>query len=147
MPQDVLRTGGEATVGRALDWLIRRDPAALEGGLAGPALAFNLSVLSSLLGTAIEPDFTGAELLVEEVDEQHYRIDRLLFHLAGSAAVRRCTGIRLGRCYVPENDRPFGSDEEAIVRDWCGRAGIAYHGRADIGHDAANKLVPFFAAE
>jgi muramoyltetrapeptide carboxypeptidase len=146
MPQDVLRTGGEAAVGRSLDWLVGRDPAAVEGGLDGPALAFNLTVLSSLLGTALEPEFAGAELLVEELDEQHYRIDRLLFHVTGSAAVRRCRGIRLGRCTVPENDRPFGSDEEAIVRDWCGRAGIAYRGRADIGHDAANKVVPFFAA-
>ena len=146
MPQDVLRRGGETAVNRSLDWLVRRDPAAIEGELSGPAMAFNLTVLSSLLGTAIEPDFTGAELLIEELDEQHYRIDRLLFHLSGSAAIRRCAGIRLGRCYVPENDRPFGSDEETIVRDWCKRSGIAFRGRADIGHDAANKLVPFFAA-
>jgi len=27
--------------------------------------------------------------------------------------------------------------------DWCGRAGIPYLGRADIGHDSANKVVPF----
>jgi len=144
MPQDVLRSGGEAAANRALDWLVRREPAAIEGQLAGPALAFNLTVLSSLLGTAIGPDFTGRELLIEELDEEHYRIDRLLFHLTGSAALRRCAGIRLGRCYVPENDRPFGSDEEAIVRDWCERSGVPYLGRADIGHDAANKIVPFF---
>ncbi|MCW3798572.1 LD-carboxypeptidase [Sphingomonas sp. BN140010] len=144
MPQDVLRAGGEGAVGRALDWLVRRDPGAVEGQVAGPAFAFNLTVLSCLLGTALEPDFAGRELLVEEVDEEHYRIDRLMFHLTGSAAVRRCAGIRLGRCIVPENDRPFGSDEEAIVRDWCGRSGVPYLGRADIGHDAANKIVPFF---
>ncbi len=144
MPQDVAREGGEAAIGRALDWLVRGDAAALEGGLGGPAFAFNLTVLSCLLGTALEPDFAGRELLVEELDEQHYRIDRLLFHVTGSAALRRCRGIRLGRCYVPENDRPFGSDEEAIVQDWCRRSGIPFLGRADIGHDAANKVVPFF---
>jgi muramoyltetrapeptide carboxypeptidase len=144
MPQDVAREGGKAAVGRALDWLVRGDPAAVEAGLGGPAFAFNLTVLSCLLGSALEPDFSGRELLVEELDEQHYRIDRLMFHVTGSAAVRRCRGIRLGRCTVPENDRPFGSDEEAIVRDWCGRSGVPYLGRADIGHDAANKVVPFF---
>jgi muramoyltetrapeptide carboxypeptidase len=143
MPQDVLRSGGEAAVERALGWLVRRDEAALEGGLAEPAFAFNLTVLSCLLGTAIEPDLAGHELLIEELDEEHYRIDRLMYHLTGSANVRRCSGIRLGRCYVPENDRPFGSDEEAIVRDWCRRSGIPFRGRADIGHDAANKVVPF----
>ena len=143
MPQDVLRSDGEQAVGRALDWFTGSDEGALEGGYDGPAFAFNLTVLSCLLGTASEPDLTGAELLVEELDEEHYRIDRLMFHLTESAAVRRCAGIRLGRCYVPENDRPVGSDEEAIVRDWCGRSGIAYRGRADIGHDALNKVVPF----
>ena len=31
MPQDVLRSGGEAAVGRALDWLVRRYPGSVEG--------------------------------------------------------------------------------------------------------------------
>lgn len=143
MAQDVLRTGGEAAVSRALDWLVRAAATSLESGFTGPSFAFNLTVLSCLLGTALEPDLSGAELLIEELDEEHYRIDRLMFHVTSSPAVRGCAGLRLGRCYVPENDRPFGSDEEAIARDWCDRSGIAYRGRADIGHDADNKVVPF----
>ena len=144
MPQDVLREGGEAAVHRALDWIVRRDPNSLEPGLSGPAMAFNLTVLSSLLGTAIEPDFTGRELLIEEVSEQHYRIDRTMFHVTGSQSVRRAAGLRLGRASdVPENDPIFGGDEEAIVRDWCVRSGLEYRGRADIGHDADNCVVPF----
>lgn len=146
MPSDALRTGGEAAVGRALDWLVRRDAAALEGGLDGPAMAFNLVVLSSLLGTPLEPDFAGRELLIEEVDEEHYRLDRFLFHVTSQPALRKVRQLRLGRCAVRDNDRPFGADEEAIARDWCTRSGIAYGGRADIGHDAANKVVPFSPA-
>ena len=34
MPQDALRDGGEAAVGRALDWLVERDPASVEPGLS-----------------------------------------------------------------------------------------------------------------
>jgi muramoyltetrapeptide carboxypeptidase len=34
-------------------------------------------------------------------------------------------------------------DEEAVMRHWCGVSGIPYLGRADIGHDAENKIVPF----
>ena len=143
MPQDILREGGPAAIVRALDWLAAGDAQALEGGLDGPAFAFNLSVLSCLLGTPIEPCFKGAELLIEELDEEHYRIDRLMFHVTSSVALRGCSGIRLGRCYVRENDRPFGTDEVTIVRDWCSRSGIEYRGRADIGHDAANRVVPF----
>src|SRR3954452_11386884 len=56
MPQDVLRDGGEAAVRRALDWLVKRDAAALEPDLQPPAMAFNLTVLATLLGTTLEPD-------------------------------------------------------------------------------------------
>ena len=148
MPQDVLRDGGEAAVTRALDWLVRRDPAALEPDLQPPAMAFNLTVLSMLLGTPLEPDFSGIDLAVEEVSEHHYRIDRLMFHLTASANLRSVARLRLGRVSdVPANDPAFGHDEAAIVADWCARAGIAFGGRADIGHDAANRVVPFAPAQ
>jgi muramoyltetrapeptide carboxypeptidase len=144
MPQDVLRDGGEAAVTRALDWLVRRDPSALEPKLQAPAFAFNLTVLSCLLGTPLEPDLKGADLLIEEVSEHHYRIDRLLFHVTASANVRSAARIRLGRVAdVPANDPEFGRDEAAIVEDWCARSGIEFGGRADIGHDASNRVVPF----
>ena len=146
MVQDALRTGGEAAIGRALDWLVLRDVAALEPGLqpGSRAMAFNLTVLSNLLGTAVEPDFTGADLLIEDVAEHEYRLDRMMFHVTGHAAVRRCGAIRLGRMSeIPDNDPVFGSDAASIVRDWCARSGIAFGGTADIGHDAANRVVPF----
>ncbi|QIK77927.1 LD-carboxypeptidase [Sphingomonas piscis] len=144
MVQDVVREGGPAAVNRALDWMVRGDPDALEAGVDGPALAFNLTVLSNLLGTSLEPDFSGADLLVEDVSEHLYRIDRTMFHLSSSPSVRKVRRLRLGRVSdVPDNDPAFGSDAEAIVRDWCTRSGIPFGGSADIGHDAANKVVPF----
>jgi muramoyltetrapeptide carboxypeptidase len=144
MPQDIARSGGEAAVTRALDWLVRRDPAALEPDLEALAMAFNLTVLSNLLGTPLEPDFSGVDLMIEEVSEEHYRIDRTLFHVTASPNVRRAARIRLGRVAdVPTNDPDFGRDEVAIAEEWCARAGITYGGRADIGHDAANRVVPF----
>ena len=146
MVQDVAREGGEDAIHRALDWLVRRDPNALEPGLepGRRAMAFNLTVLSNLIGTAIEPDFTGAELLIEDVAEHEYRIDRAMFHLTGSPSIRRAAAVRMGRMSeIPDNDPAFGSDAEAIVRDWCERSGIAFAGHADIGHDAANRVVPF----
>jgi muramoyltetrapeptide carboxypeptidase len=109
-----------------------------------PAAAFNLTVFSSLLDTALEPDLAGHVLLLEDVSEHMYRTDRTMFHVTGSAAVRAAAGIRLGRCSeVPVNDPDFGETEEEVFRFWCSRAGIPYLGRADIGHDADNKVVPF----
>jgi muramoyltetrapeptide carboxypeptidase len=144
MPQDALREGGAAAVNRALDWIVRRDPAALEPGLDGPAMAFNLTVLSNLLGTSLEPDFTGVDLLIEDVGEHLYRIDRSMFHATASAAIGKVRRIRLGRVTdILPNDPDFAGDETAIVEDWCLRSGIPYGGRADIGHDSHNRVVPF----
>lgn len=145
MPQDVMREGGEAAVARALGWLVKRDPAALEPGLkpGAPHAAFNLTVFGLLLGTPLEPDLAGHVLMLEDVSEHSYRTDRAMFHITASPAVRRVAGIRLGRVSdVPANDPDFGEDAEAIARHWCARADIPFLGRADIGHDAANTVVP-----
>ena len=146
IPQDALREDGEAAVARALDWLTARAPGSLEPGLErGRAYAaFNITVLSQLLGTPLEPDLDGHVLLLEEVAEHIYRIDRSLYHISASRIGRNLAGLRLGRCSdVPPNDPDFGEDEEKVARFWCEKAGIAWLGRADIGHDSSNKVVPF----
>ena len=79
-------------------------------------MAFNLTVLSNLLGTPLEPDFTGVDLLIEEVSEHLYRIDRTMFHVAASANVRKVARLRLGRVGDVPFQRPgFRRDEQAIV--------------------------------
>jgi muramoyltetrapeptide carboxypeptidase len=144
MPQDIVREAGETAIHRALNWLVNRDAAAVEPDIAQPAMAFNLTVLSSLLGTSLEPDLSGVDLMIEEVGEQLYRIDRTMFHLTASRNVRGVARLRLGRVAdVIPNDPEFGGDAAAIVEHWCARAGIAFGGAADIGHDALNRVVPF----
>jgi len=146
MPQDVVREGGEAAVPRALSWLVERAPATLEPHLekGQSYAAFNLTVLGQLLGTPLEPDFAGHVLMIEEVSEPLYATDRALFHLTASANVRRIVGLRLGRVSdILPNEPEFGESAEEVARFWCARAGIAYLGGADIGHDSANKVVPF----
>ncbi|HYN45450.1 MAG TPA: LD-carboxypeptidase [Allosphingosinicella sp.] len=146
MPQDAMREGGEAAIERALAWLVERSPAALERGLeAGKRYAaFNITVLGLLLGTPLEPDLAGHVLLLEEISEHMYATDRAMFHITASPNIRSVAGIRLGRVGdVLPNDPDFGEDEERVVRHWCAHAQIAYLGRADIGHDSANRVVPF----
>ncbi len=146
IPVDMTRAGGEGAVKRALSWLIDRSPESLELGVMfdGKNAAFNLTVFQSMLGTSLEPDLSGHVLLLEDVGEYLYRLDRALFQITSSANVRGVKGIKLGRVSdTPENDKPFGANEEEIARYWCAKAGIAYLGRADIGHDVENKVVPF----
>jgi muramoyltetrapeptide carboxypeptidase len=146
MPADMARRGGEAAVRRALAFLVDGAAAALEPAVSPerPAAAFNIVVLGHLIGTPLEPDLAGHVLMLEEVSEAMYRIDRTLFQITSDPALRRVAGIRLGRCSdIPANVPEFGQSEEEVVRHWCAVSGIPYLGRADIGHDVDNKVVPF----
>ena len=144
MPVDVARPGGDAAVRHALAWLGGSGDG-LEPSLAHdgrPATAFNLTTLAILAGTGLMPDLSGHVVMVEEVAEHLYAIDRLFFRIAEH--LPDIAGLRLGRVsQVPVNDRPFGMEAADIARYWCERAGIAFLGTADIGHDADNKIVPF----
>lgn len=146
MPADILRPGGDAAVIRALRWLTARDRDTLEPTVLSGAqcAAFNLTILGTLIGTPWQPDLAGHTLLLEEVSEHIYRIDRTFGHILANPAIRKVAGVKLGRCsLIPPNDPEFGCDEEAVARQQCERAGIPFLGRADIGHDADNKVVPF----
>lgn len=142
MPNDVRRDGGEAAVRRALGFL-SGDAGGLEPSLDDrPSVAFNLMTLAMLCGTPLMPDLAGHVVMVEEVSEHLYAVDRLFFHIGFSLG--DIAGLRLGRVSdVPENDRPFGRTADEIARHWCARHRINYLGAADIGHDAANRIVPF----
>ncbi len=142
MPIDVKREGGEEAIRRVLDYMAGGD-SGLEPGLCGPpAVAFNLYTLAMLVGTQFMPNLAGHEVLIEEVGEYEYAVDRLLFHLVEN--LRDIAGLRLGEVSaIPENTRPFGASVEQIARYWCERAGIPYLGRAAIGHSPANRIVPF----
>ena len=145
MPADIRRDGGEAAVRRTLGWLAG-ELNGLESGIdQRPTAAFNLMTLAMLCGTPLMPDLTGHVVLVEEVSEYDYAVDRLFFHV--TAALPMIAGLKLGRVSaVPENDVAFGLSAEQIAQHWCAKAGIPYLGRADIGHDIDNKIVPFGVA-
>ena len=146
MPADILRSGGDAAVVRALAFLVERSSATLEPSVTGetPTAAFNLTILSHLLGTPFEPDLGGHVVMLEDVSEHLYRIDRALWQVTSNPGIRRVAGLRLGRVSdIPPNEPAFGQTPEDIIAHWCAVSGIPYLGPADIGHDIQNKIVPF----
>lgn len=146
MPADLRRADGDVAVARALRYLVEGSRDGLEPHVSPDvaSAAFNITVLSHMLGLAVEPDLAGHVLMLEDLCEHMYRIDRALFHILAHRHMRGLAGIRLGRVSeIPPNDPEFGEDEVEVARRLCERFGISYLGRADIGHDTANKIVPF----
>jgi muramoyltetrapeptide carboxypeptidase len=68
------------------------------GKASGRLLGGNLSVLSALIGTRYLPRFDGAILVLEDVDEAEYRVDRMLTQLALSGILSSVAGVVFGQC-------------------------------------------------
>lgn len=145
MPSSLTNNDVGHSVGRALAWLAAKDRTALEPGLDGrPAAAFNLAILTAMIGTPWLPDLADHVLLIEEVSEPLYRIDRMLFQVAHATQLKGIAGIRLGQVTdIKSNDPPFAEDPEQMIARWCKEMGVPYLGRAMIGHIEENRVVPF----
>lgn len=129
-----------------MGWLVERSSESLEPSISPgtPTAAFNITILSHLLGTPWLPNLKDHLLMLEDVSEPMYRIDRCLLQLTSDSQIREVAGVRLGRVSaVPPNDLDFGLSVEEVARYWCERSGVPYLGRADIGHDAGNRVVKF----
>lgn len=62
----------------------------------GKLVGGNLSLITSTLGTPYEIDFNKSILLIEEVSESPYAIDRMLSQLLSSGSLKKCSAIILG---------------------------------------------------
>jgi muramoyltetrapeptide carboxypeptidase len=56
-----------------------------------------LTMISTVVGSSFEPDFTGKILFWEEVGEEPYRIDRMLNHLKMAGKLDRLKGVIVGK--------------------------------------------------
>ena len=81
------------------------------GSAEGRLLGGNLAVLASLAGTPFAPQFADAILLLEEIDEPPYRIDRMLTQLVFSGALKGVRGVVLGRFlqHTEEGEKEWSS--------------------------------------
>lgn len=68
-----------------------------EGSATGILLAGNLTVLSCLVGTPYLPSMENSVPLFEDINEEPYRIDRLLSHFHNAGRLKKCRGILFGQ--------------------------------------------------
>lgn len=84
-----------------------------KGKWTGPLLGGNLSILTTLFGTAYCPSLKGAVLAIEDVGEEPYRIDRMLNHLRLATARSPIGGILYGQ-FSQSNLRPTSNPARPI---------------------------------
>jgi muramoyltetrapeptide carboxypeptidase len=122
----------------ALPLQFRLDEALLPGTAAGTMAGGNLATLCHLLGTPYQPDFSGRLLLIEEVGEAPYRIDRMLTQMGLAGCFRGVAGVVLGQF------TNCGSWEEirAIFSEQLAPYGIPLAAGLAAGHGVPNLALP-----
>jgi muramoyltetrapeptide carboxypeptidase len=115
------------------------DTTALVPGIAdGVLVGGNLSLLAAEIGTPLSRPARGSLVLLEDCDEEPYRIDRSLTHMLRSGWFEGACGVVLGswvRCGTPEHVR-------AVLADRLTNLDIPILWGMPIGHGAANHAVP-----
>jgi muramoyltetrapeptide carboxypeptidase len=111
------------------------------GSVEGPLVGGNLSVLSRLLGTPFLPRLEGAVLLLEDLGERPYRLDRMWTHLALAAVFRKVRGIVLGSFSgCEEREADYTSTD--VLRALAEETGLPCAAGFPIGHGDINEAVP-----
>ena len=103
--------------GEPLSYAAPPHPLNRPGAARGRLIGGNLTVLHTLLGTASDVDWTGAILLLEDLDEYLYHVDRMLGHLARTGKLVGLAGLVVGHfSLMRDNTVPFGHAAYDIIR-------------------------------
>lgn len=113
------------------------------GQATGVLLPGNLTVATHFLNTAIQPDFAGVILALEDVTEAPYRIDRMLTLWRSLGVFQRVAGIALGRFSRCEASNTFSSwTVSDVLRERLTDLKIPIVANLPFGHDGANAVLP-----
>ena len=119
------------------------------GRARGRLVGGNLAILCGLSGTAYAPDYRDAILVMEDVNEAVYRIDRMLTQLRLSGALGACAGIIFGQFTDIPRDAPEESLGARTLDDVLGEVatalGVPCIAGAPIGHVADQWTLPLGA--
>ncbi len=114
-----------------------------KGCVSGRLFPANLTVATHLLGTAYQPDLTNTILAFEDVNEEPYRLDRMLTHWRMVGAFKGVRGIALGRfssCEAQRNSNRFSVEE--VFRNRLEDLGIPIVSNLPFGHEGVNAILP-----
>ena len=116
----------------------------LHGGRAtGPLVGGNLALITALCGTPYAATLDGAILVLEDVNESVYRIDRMLMQLHLSGALGRVAGIAFGQFTdIPDDASNKQRPLTGLLRDVAKRCGVPCIANIPIGHVADQWTVP-----
>ncbi|HEU0238155.1 MAG TPA: LD-carboxypeptidase [Micromonosporaceae bacterium] len=108
--------------------------------VAGALIGGNLCMIASTIGTPDMPDLHGAILLIEDVDEPPYKVDRMLTQLRRSGALDGIVGVAVGQ-FTRCSDG-WQTTIVDVLLDRLGDLGVPMLGGLPVGHGRDQLSVP-----
>ncbi|HEX6970012.1 MAG TPA: LD-carboxypeptidase [Micromonosporaceae bacterium] len=115
-------------------------PVVVPGTATGTLLGGNLCLIVSSIGTPGMPDLTGAILLIEDVDEPPYKVDRMLTQLRRCGALNGIAGVAVGQFTGCVDRWPVTVAD--VLAERLGDLGVPVLGGLPIGHGGGQLTVP-----
>lgn len=120
-------------------------PALASGQARGKIFGGCLAVITPLLGTPYAPDFRDTILVLEDVAEPPFRVDRMLTHLRLAGVLSQVAGIAVGDFVGGKAVREGEPDVAAVLRERLSDLGIPVVTGLPIGHGTRNLALPLGA--
>ena len=123
------------------------DARVVRGGrVTGRLVGGNLALVSSLCGTPWAVNCRDAIVVLEDVGEATYRLDRMLTQLRLAGAFDGCVGVAFGHCTdCPDTTEDGTRTVEAIVTELADALQVPTLHGIPVGHIADQWTVPFGA--
>ena len=123
------------------------DAVPVRGGrVRGRLAGGNLALLAALCGTTDGLRGAGAIVVLEDVNEAAYRVDRMLRQLEQSGALDGCVGLAIGQfTNVPADENADAMRVEDVIAELAARLDVPCLANLPIGHIADQWTVPLGA--
>ncbi len=112
------------------------------GRAEGRLVAGNLSILASLAGTPFAPELGGSVLCLEDVGEEAYRLDRLVWQIVSAGLLKQVRGIVVGEL---TGCKPGGNGRHSarrVLERAIAALGLPAVSGAAFGHGRRNLALP-----
>ncbi len=147
MPSLFGRQGYEKSV-ESLRTLLFGNPGSIEipksrlqrSGMAeGLIVGGNLTILHTLIGTPSEVNFENKILFIEDISENLYHHDRMMFHFKRTGKLKNLAGLVVGHFTdMNDNDVAFGKDAYQIIAETVSDYSYPVAYNFPVGHEAIN---------
>lgn len=109
------------------------------GKATAQVMGGNLSLIADSIGTANDPDTNGKILILEEIDEYKYKVDRMLMHMKRAGKLDNLAGLIIGHMTdIKDPELPFGEKVEEIVLSKVLQRNYPVAFNFPIGHENPN---------